>query len=510
MFSNDIIIYENETTINKIRVITEMTPQVWCFVSKMINISSDRWMKMKITDEISKSFRVFKILSKNKIFINKKFDALHKQSRLKKTTKSTFYAFLVFVIWHTVHLSEKKPQRKNRMMIDIRDLNKMSEFDAYFMSFQSDIISSIQNCKFISVMNCAAFFHQWRVAVEDRYKLTVITHRGAEQWNVVVMKWKGSSVYVQREIDGILKTYPYARAYIDDVMIFSNSLKKHLLHFNEIFVLFQKWSITFKTSKTYFDYFSVSLLNQKIDNFEFATAAKKLKVINEFEFFKTLKNFEIYFDVIEYFKNYVSYYAQKSKSLNKRKTKLLKNSSIKKIARKNFSKKILLKHAIEAEFEFYRQLQNDFSRISWFIHFNREKKLFADVNVSRYNFGVAIYHVKKSLRKNQFSDKRDIELILFFSKMLTEVESKYWSTELKMTALMWTVRHIAHMIQASKYSTVIYTNHETNPIIAAKIRLNTTNIVKGWCRWECACRESKQMKCEGSFSGRTGFESTRL
>ena len=47
-----------------------------------------------------------------------------------------------------------------------------------------------------------------------------------------------------------------------------------------------------------------------------------------------------------------------------------------------------------------------------------------------------------------------------------------------MTALMWTVHCIVHMIQVFKYSTMIYTNHETNSIITTKIRFSTTNIDK--------------------------------
>ena len=123
----------------------------------MMNLPPEKWMKIRTTDEVFKLTRVFRISSENKTFINKKFDALHAQNKLK-WAKINSYVFSVFVIWHTVHLQNKKPQRKNRIMIDIRDLNKVSKFDVYFMFFQSDIISIIQNCKFISIMNCAVFF----------------------------------------------------------------------------------------------------------------------------------------------------------------------------------------------------------------------------------------------------------------------------------------------------------------------------------------------------------------
>ena len=62
--------------------------------------------------------------------------------------------------------------------------------------------------------------YQWQVAPEDRHKLTVVTHRGQEQFNVVVMGFKNSVSYVQRQIDRVLRPFrDFSRAYIDDTVI---------------------------------------------------------------------------------------------------------------------------------------------------------------------------------------------------------------------------------------------------------------------------------------------------
>ena len=131
---NEITMYKDETTMKKLQIITEKTSKIWCSIFKMINLPSEKWMKIRITDEVSKSIRVFQISSENKTFINKKFDVLHEQDKLK-WTKINSYVFSIFVIWNTVHLQNKKSQRKNRVVIDIKELNKMSKFDAYFMFF---------------------------------------------------------------------------------------------------------------------------------------------------------------------------------------------------------------------------------------------------------------------------------------------------------------------------------------------------------------------------------------
>jgi hypothetical protein len=134
-----------------------------------------------------------------------------------------------------VHLMGKPPMRRGRVVIDIRGLNKISEHDAYPMPLQSDILSKAQGCPYISVMDCAVFFHQGRVAITDRHKLTVVSHRGAEQWNVGVMGHRNTTAYVQREMDYLFRDYPFAKAYIDDVVVFSHSSEEHLEHLEKVF-----------------------------------------------------------------------------------------------------------------------------------------------------------------------------------------------------------------------------------------------------------------------------------
>ena len=61
-------------------------------------------------------------------------------------------------------------------------------------------------------------------------------HREQKQFNVIVMKFKNSSFYVQRQIDAFLRIYRvFARVYINDIIIFSHILKKYISHLHVVF-----------------------------------------------------------------------------------------------------------------------------------------------------------------------------------------------------------------------------------------------------------------------------------
>ena len=232
--------------------------------------------------------------------------------------------------------------------------------------------------------------------------------------------------------------------------------------------------------KTYLEYFTVSLLKQKIDSFDLIISTKKFKIIIDFFFSKNLKTLKIYFEMIKYLRDYIFYYVQKLNVLNQRKTILLKKKSDKKSVKKFFNVKTLFENSNQNEINFYEQLRKNFSRFSWLIHYDILKKLFANINTSNQNIKIMIYHLnkKKHMMASKIIEKKNVESILFLFKMLIDVESKYRFIKFKMTTLLWIVQRIAHMIKSLKYSTVIYINHEANLVITIEIKLNTININK--------------------------------
>ena len=82
--------------------------------------------------------------------------------------------------------------------------------------------------------------------------------------------------------------------------MFSNFLKKHFQYLNQIFVLFYQMNIIFKINKIFLNYFTISLLNQNVDNLKMTIVVDKLKIIFNFVFSQTLKQLKTYLSKIEY------------------------------------------------------------------------------------------------------------------------------------------------------------------------------------------------------------------
>ncbi len=100
-------------------------------------------------------------------------------------------------------------------------------------------------------------------------------------------------------MNNILRKYSYAKAYIDDVVVFNKTLEDHLDHLDKVFVLFQKMNITLKAVKTYFEYLIIILLDQKVDSLSLFTIEDKLKAIAKMLFLRTFKDLKTYLEATD-------------------------------------------------------------------------------------------------------------------------------------------------------------------------------------------------------------------
>jgi len=135
--------------------------------------------------------------------------------------------------------------------------------DAYSVPSQADILAAVHGVNFIFTVDCSAFFYQWRVKRAHRHRLTVALHQGQETFKVAVMGYRNSPAYIQRMINRILQRQrAYARAYVDNIVIFSNTLEEHLKHLHNVFVTLKRMGICLASEKSFLAYPSVQLLEQ--------------------------------------------------------------------------------------------------------------------------------------------------------------------------------------------------------------------------------------------------------
>ena len=215
ILNNDITIHRfNDVAVQTFIDIVKKYFDLWKKTS-FADLSKKNWMKISLKTDwesrISDKIKIYSLNIKNRELIDAIFDKLHEFDKLNWIEKLTSFSYLVFCVWKDVN-----DEKKKRIIIDIRKLNAIIQPNVYSLSLQTEMIFVVLECQYITVIDCSAFFYQWRVHSKNRHKFTMISHRDQEFFNVAIMKYKNSLVYVQRQIDRLLRSHRhYVKAYVD-------------------------------------------------------------------------------------------------------------------------------------------------------------------------------------------------------------------------------------------------------------------------------------------------------
>ena len=481
---NGITVYGDQQSAARIAAVAENFPSIWTDYGQTVDIAEEEWMPIPLKEGSDpKPSRVYPLGEKDREVVDETFDKLHEHGKMQWANQPTKFSYPVFVVWR-----DTPSGRKGRVVVDIRGLNKITDSDAYPMPLQSDIVSAVAGCKYISTIDATGYFHQFNVRRSDRHKLTVVSHRGQEQYNVALMGYKGSPPYVQRQTDNMLRPfYKFARAYIDDIVVFSRTLDDHLEDLSEIFHLCEVRRITLSPNKSFLGYPSVSLLGQRVDSLGLSTSEEKIKAIQALRFPRTLRDLEIYLGMTGWLRSSIRNYAQLAKPLQERKTLLTKalptnseGQQSKGNARKRQSGRAQLSEPTKEELQAYEELQKAFRSPVFLVHFDPARPLFIDLDASKsWGFAAIMYHVKGDPPGEKPVVRTAVEPILFLSKLLNAAEKNYWPTELEVAGIVWVVKKVRHMIESSKCSpVVIYTDHSAAVPISRQTTLTTSSTDK--------------------------------
>ena len=95
-----------------------------------------------------------------------------------------------------------------------------------------------------SKLDLKSGYHEIPMAQGDRGKTAFWGERRMPWgWNVVPFGLKNAPPFFQRLMDHVLAGLPFARCYIDDIIVWSASFSEHMLHLEEVFNRLEKWGL---------------------------------------------------------------------------------------------------------------------------------------------------------------------------------------------------------------------------------------------------------------------------
>ena len=139
--------------------------------------------------------------------------------------------------WSSPVVLVKKKNGSFRFCVDLRKVNAVTRKDSFPMPLVSDTLDALSGTKYFSTLDLKSGYWQIEMHPESREKTAFVTHNGLYEFNVMPFGLTNSGTSFQRLMGHILRglEYRFALIYIDDIIIFSKSIDKHLTHLEEVF-----------------------------------------------------------------------------------------------------------------------------------------------------------------------------------------------------------------------------------------------------------------------------------
>ncbi|KAI9999614.1 hypothetical protein NQD34_018344 [Periophthalmus magnuspinnatus] len=149
-----------------------------------------------------------------------------------------------------VVLVPKKEDPKLRFCVNFSKLNAVSAFDPYPMPRVDELIERLGHASYLTTLDLCKGYWQVPLDKASRDLTTFRVPSGLFRFRMMPFGLHGAPATFQRLVDEVLRgAEDYAAAYIDDIVIFSQSWEEHLRHLSDVFRRIQEAGLVINAQK---------------------------------------------------------------------------------------------------------------------------------------------------------------------------------------------------------------------------------------------------------------------
>lgn len=207
--------------------------------------------------------------------------------------------------------------RTPRLCGDYRYLNKKTISDQYPIPNIENIILQFKGAKVYSTLDVVRGYNHIEIDSKDRYLTAFTTNIGLFEWNRMPFGLKNAPSIFQRLMDRVLKSHEaYAKAYFDDIIIFSKDVTSHLAHIESVFRTLIAFDIKLKRIKCQFLRESITFCGYLITRDKISRDSKFTEAIANIQRPSNVSELQSFLGLANYGGRFVANFADICKPLN--------------------------------------------------------------------------------------------------------------------------------------------------------------------------------------------------
>ena len=168
--------------------------------------------------------------------------------------------------WSAPVLLVKKKDGTLRFCVDYRRLNAVTIPDRFPIPLMQDIVNSLGKAKYFTSLDLLSGY--WQMSVDENSKAMTAfsTHSGHYQFKRLPFGVRNGPACFSRLMNNVLTglTGKDAYVYLDDIIIFSNTVEEHIMKLERVFDRLRKFNLKLKLTKCSFLQSEIAYLGYRI------------------------------------------------------------------------------------------------------------------------------------------------------------------------------------------------------------------------------------------------------
>jgi hypothetical protein len=329
---------------------------------------------------------------------------------------------------------------KLRMVIDYRELNKLTKKDRYPLPLIDDLMDGLEGSRVFSKMDLASGYNQLGIVAEDRYKTAFVTKFGLFEWTVVPFGLANAPAFFMRWMDEILQANPHLRSfvkvYLDDILVHSGTVDEHDEHLREVLRILHTFGMKVERRKCEFFADGLDFLGFRVDGDGVHVDATKAAAVHEWGTPASPRAVKSFLGLVGYYRKFVPGFADIARPLYTASTATPRRFTWTSACEKAFAQlKYLVTHAPVLAIP------------------TQDGDYVVRTDASQNAVGAV-------LMQKQLVDGKEVErTIAFYSRQLTPAQRNYGAYDRELLAIEEAVLHWRYYLQQARF--IVYTDHHS-------------------------------------------------